>query len=319
MTAPAEATVLRYRDAALALLPPGRAIAKALGSNVALLFEGVAVEFARLHEDSETVVDNSLPTQSETLLDEWEDALALPGSCVTTPTTAVAERRGAIIAKLRGRTSHSQATYDSAALALGYDDLEYDRYVPFSAGAGSVGDSVYSDEWANVVRVSVPVGDQTADAELQCVFTDQLRRSHGYLDIILEGPMGATRTHYTEYHNGLDLGASVTAASITALVELKYQGFLSVQVVIDNGAGAAPSDTPVGLWTLWASTDGVDFSQLDAAAVTTELAVIAPNGNNVVSECAVFQNCPGRYVKVAYARTSGGGGNTDCHVHLTTW
>lgn len=316
---PSETLVERYRDAGLALLPPGRAIAKRLGSNVADLFEGIAVEFARIHEDSATLLRNSLPTTASEMLDEWEEALDLPGSCVTTPSTDVSERAGAVAAKLRGRTSHSRSTFENAALGLGYDYVEFAKLTVADVGSASIGDSLYGDHWANVVVTSVLVGDQTADEELQCIFTDQLRRSHGYFDIRMEGVMGAVRTQHEFYHNEINLGADVTEAAITELVELKYQGFLSAQCIIDNGAGAAPSDTPIGVWRLYGSVDGETFTEIVSSDITTELALIAPNGNNVVGAWAVFTNVPGRYVKLAYDRTSGGGGNSSCTVHLTTW
>jgi hypothetical protein len=237
---------------------------------------------------------------------------------VATPSTDPEERAGAVVARLRGRTDHSQPAYESAASDLGYADVEF---VKFShAGIGSaIGDSLYGDYWMHVVRADVPVGDQTADEELVCVFTDQLRRSHGFIDVRLEGPMGAQRTQYAFYLNDNSLGASIPASSITALVELKYQGFLSVQCIIDNGSGGAPTDTPLGTWRLYSSVDGVTFTELTSVAVTTELALIAPNGNNVVGAWAVFTHVPGRYVKIAYSRTSGGGGDTSATLHLTTW
>jgi len=309
-----EAAIERYRDAAIALLPPGKAIAKRLGSNIARLFEGVAVELARIEELASIVRRNAVPSQASEMLEEWEEALGLPGSCVSTPSTSASERAGAVVAKLRGRTSHAQSAYDSAALDLGYEDLEYERYEPFEVGASSVGDHLYGDGWVNVVQISVPVGDQTADEELECIFTDQLRRSHGYLDIALEGPMGATRTHYADYHNDITLSATILPADLTGLVELKYNGFLSAQVVI-----GANTSTPVGVWKLYASSNGVDFSEVVNATVTAQLALIAPNGNNAVSAFAVFTDLPGQYVKLAYTRTSGGGGDCLCSVHLTTW
>lgn len=314
MTDPAEETIDRYRDAAIALLPPGRAFSKRIDSNYGKLLAALNVESARVHEAAVDAYDAMFPGWiPEEYLALWEEALGLPGSCVTTPPVTVAERNGAIVAKMQGSASHSRGSFEAQALALGYEDLEFEWFAPFAVGDSAVGDSLYGDGWANVVKITVPLDEQTADDSLVCAF-DQLRRSHGYLDIILEGPMGATRTHTANYINANNLGADITP---TASVEIKYQGHLSVQCIIDDGAAGAPSDTPAGDWELWCSIDGTTFVKVDTA--DTELANIAPNGNNIVNAWAVLTDVPGRYAQLRYNRDTGGGGDSSASIHLTTW
>lgn len=317
----AEATIERYRNALVSLLPPGRSIAKSLGSGVVSLLEGFAVEFARVHEQALLLLKNINPFTVEEELDTWEEALGLPGPCVTTPTTVVAERQGAIVNKLRGRRSHSQPDVEAAAAELGYTDLEFEHFPQFVCGESGCGDTVRGDEWAYVVRISVPVDEQEADDQLVCTL-NELRRSHGIFDIVLEGPMGATRVHTPNYFNNHVLNADMVVADLAA-VELKYGGYLSIQCRIDNGAGGAPTDTVVGIWELWVSSDGETFTQWDPAAVTTELGRIAGTGNNLIEEVASFPigtlAVPGQYVKVRWNLTSGGAGNSRATMHLTTW
>lgn len=318
---PDESTVERYRDAAIALLPPGRAIAKALDTNIADLMTAIAVEFARIHEEAATLRQNAIPGKTVEMLDQWEEALGLPGECVTTPTQNTAERQGAIIAKLRGRTSHARSAYEATAAALGYTDLQFVTFDAFSCTSECTG-SLYGDEWANVVRVYAPVGDQTADDSLVCIFVDQLRRSHGFLDIVLEGPMGAVRNTQALFSNDLAALAASTVLSTAKAISINYGGHLSLQCLIDtvgDGSGSAPSDTPSGTWQIWCSVNGNTYTQLTSAAITTELAKIAPNGNNKVGAWAVFDGIPGTSVKVLYSHTSGGGTTAKCSLLASAW
>lgn len=130
--------------------------------------------------------------------------------------------------------------------------------------------------------------------------------------------MGATRDHTPNYFNDEALSADHVVADLES-IEIRYSGFLSIQCYIDNGSGAAPTDSPVGVWELYVSSDGTLFTRWVTSAVTNELALIAPNGNNVVDALAVFQNVPGRYVKLRYNRTSGGGTDAKATVHLSAW
>lgn len=122
-------------------------------------------------------------------------------------------------------------------------------------------------------------------------------------------PVAAARN----YKTGLTLAADEVLAS-TSAVKLRDLGTLQVQAVIDNGAGIAPTSTPVGTWELYGSADGVNFSRdLDA---TAELAKIAAQGNVLVSSWAKFVNAPGIWVKLVYKRGSGGGAGASCTVNL---
>ena len=319
-----EATIERYRDAAIALLPPGRAYSKDPESNVGKLLEALTVEFARVHESAAELISNRTPLRADAYIADWEEALGLPGTCVASPSTVLSERQGAAVAKLLGRTSHNRALYEAVAKALGYDVAIDVVTFPPATCAGDCQQSVYGDEWANVVRIEIVDGDQEASAELECTFADQLRRAHGFVDLVLEGVMGASRIGTANYFNNATIAADMVVANLQA-VSVRYGGHVSIQCRIDNGAGAAPSDTPAGVWELWCSSDGVTFTQYTNSAIVTELAKIAPNGNNLVEAWAVFEpgntpgGIPGTSFKLRYNATSGGAGNSRATVHITTW
>lgn len=318
---PSEALIERYRDAALKLLPPGHAFAKGTSTNLAALIKALMAEFARVHEAADALLADSVPSNTVGLIDVWEDALGLPGPCVSAPSTVLAERQGAVLTKLLAKRSHAASAFTAAALALGYEEVAFER-ATFAVADGAVADSgqCYDDAWAWSVTAVVLVGDQQADQQLICTFVDELRRAHGFVGVVLEGPMGASRNHVTYYNAANALGASATLSTLPT-IEVRYSGYLSIQCTIDNGAGAAPSDAPVGVWELYSSADGTSFTRVGASdsGLAAELAKVAPNGNNLVDAFAVLDALPGRFIKVRYNRTSGGGGNSRVRMLVSSW
>jgi uncharacterized protein YmfQ (DUF2313 family) len=305
----------QFRDAAIALLPPGAGLSKATDSNLGELIGALMVEFARLQLNADQLRTSSPPSEFATYLSDWEDALDLPGECVTSAPETDAERAGAIIAKLRGRRSRNQSAYEAAAAALGYPEIEFVHFSPLDVANFMVGSDAYDDAWAYVVRIYVQVSDQTADETLICQFTDQLRRAHGYLDIILEGPMGAVRTHVENYFNARALSANFTGAAF----EVRYYGHVSFVLEISNGSGGAPSDTPVGAWVYETSIDGVKWIAETDTAITTPVATLNPNGNNIVSKVAKLPAVGGKWGRLRYAYTSGGLTNAKVTASVTAW
>jgi hypothetical protein len=465
VTDPSQALVESFRDAGIALLPPGEAFSKRIEGGLAELLEAINVENARVQETADRMLVNYDPAYADEMIVEWETAVGLVGS------GTLAERQAALIARLRGRTSHAKRLFEDAALALGYgeetwiplhlplakstlpkfpDELRKGRFrfsfesltsssysgqkqlyanpdfntgiylngdgsfcglrivtesvndsagaITFTAGqrvtvdfdpitgVGSIsgaatgngpfalstppvgwsfgntgalsigyrhntgdrpfdgyvgdfeyysrtgiefvtfpasvageliaGEPVYGDDLANVVRMYVPVDEQTADEALLEQF-DYLRRAHGFFDIILEGPMGAERNAY-KYFDRRTMAADDVVANLGS-VSIRYQGFVSFQVYVDNGSAAAPSDSGIGVWELYYSTDGVRFSRLSNALVDAELAKIAVLSNTLVDATAIFTGVPGKFIKLRYNQTSGGAGNSRCDVYITTW
>jgi hypothetical protein len=95
-------------------------------------------------------------------------------------------------------------------------------------------------------------------------------------------------------------------------------GYLSLQVLVDNGSGAAPTDAPIGVLEVVCS-GGSRFTQLVGTTVTTELAKVAATGNAKVDAWAVLEGVPGSACKVRYKRTSGGGGNSRLTIDASSW
>lgn len=105
----------------------------------------------------------------------------------------------------------------------------------------------------------------------------------------------------------------------TPASEVHERGELSVQCIIDNGAGGAPTDTPVGVWELYcsATSKDADYSPVVIEQLTTALARIAPNGNIRISAWVSLRGVPGKFAKFRYKKGSGGATSTRCTLNVT--
>lgn len=104
----------------------------------------------------------------------------------------------------------------------------------------------------------------------------------------------------------------------TSSVELQRGGEISIQCVVDNGAGAAPTDTPIGVWELYSSGTGTEYSPVELPQLTAALATIAPSGNVKISRWVTLRGVPGKFAKMRYKATSGGASSSRCFLGITT-
>lgn len=173
---PSEALVEQYRDALIALLPPGDALGRELASEVVDILTALAVEPARIHERGLALLDEADPSTATELIADWESLFELPDTCA--PATTIEGQRASIVLRLVGTGGHSRGDYIALAAVLGYAAPTFAPYQPFTAGS-SAGDALTNDEWANAVLVTVE-SNPANDALLECVFNRQ-RRAHGTL------------------------------------------------------------------------------------------------------------------------------------------
>lgn len=108
-----------------------------------------------------------------------------------------------------------------------------------------------------------------------------------------------------------NLGATVTFGAVS-LGEAPQD--VAIGIYIDNGAGAAPTDTPVGSFTLQTSWDASRW--FDYPDASSALAAVSPTGNAVLSKAAVVRSVCAKYARVVYTRSSGGGTNSACTVYV---
>jgi hypothetical protein len=107
----------------------------------------------------------------------------------------------------------------------------------------------------------------------------------------------------------LGAGGENQALESARAIRLGPEGLLSIHCVVDGGSeGQAPTDAPLGSWRLYCAGDErAPYARIRSAESGPEsLASIAPKGNVLVSEYAIFEGAPGVAAKVLYVRTSGG-------------
>ncbi len=139
-----------------ALLPPGKAWTRLSDAVLTDVLEGLAPEFARVQARADQLLLEMDPATASETLDEWEATNGLPDPCVTTPPTTDADRRAALLAKLRDSLGHNPADYVEVAETLGHTGTTVHRrpYPPFRAGIGRAGFPAYSNAWAHVYLVN---------------------------------------------------------------------------------------------------------------------------------------------------------------------
>lgn len=103
------------------------------------------------------------------------------------------------------------------------------------------------------------------------------------------------------YTRTVSLAADEVVADLApiAMSQTSRMGDVSIYCQVASG-------TPAGVWELYSSGDGVNFTRLDSSAITAELALIAPAGGTVDS-VAILLNVPGTHIKVRYNKTSSTG------------
>lgn len=82
---------------------------------------------------------------------------------------------------------------------------------------------------------------------------------------------------------------------------------ISIFQMHDDGAGSSPTDSPAGQWSLEVSPNGAAWYVF--AEASSALASLAPS-SSASAKSVVVRGVPGKFARLSYARTSGGGGNS---------
>lgn len=146
-----------YLHMLLALLPTGPAWRAPIGSVLRTELEAMAQELARVEAALELALDECDPQTTQLMLLEWETELGLPDECSELYET-VAERRGAVLAKLTDTGGMRPEDYEELAMVYaeeGYVVRVVD-YQPFVVDGSSVGEALTNDEWTYAFGVQAP-------------------------------------------------------------------------------------------------------------------------------------------------------------------
>ncbi len=171
-------TLARLRDAALALLPPGRAFSRRLDSMVARVLEALCIEYARVHRGASVVLANVSPrrVRDADMLTAWEEAAG-----ITNPTGTIAARAQAVADLIRGKKDFTLAAYQAIALEHGYTlpgQLKVEAQF-FRAGSGRAGQPAPGQPWAFALVGQVNGPDVAASLNaLTAAWASRVKRAH---------------------------------------------------------------------------------------------------------------------------------------------
>lgn len=186
------ASVTDYRDALIALLPQGDAWPREPDSDLGLLMQGIAEEFARIDARAIDLLNESHPSQAYEMFDEWEAMYGLPDSC-SSDDQSFPERRAAVVRAYKEFGGQSRAFFIAVAAALGYT-ITITEYQARSFGS-ELGTVFGGDDWNFTWQVNAaavnpqtrsfgePMGELFAswgNARLECVF-NRLRHAHRHI------------------------------------------------------------------------------------------------------------------------------------------
>lgn len=189
---PTQSTVEALRDAALQLLPPGRAFSRRLSSMIAKVLEALSLELARVHDEARILHVNIFPRRvnREDYLDAWEEAAGITGASGT-----IAERAQKVALRLLGRRAFNLAEYQSIASEYGYTlpgalKVEADF---FRASASRAEQPVPGQEWKFYFIGEVLGADNAAQlALLEAAWASRVKRAH----TIVRPRVGGERSYF---------------------------------------------------------------------------------------------------------------------------
>lgn len=147
-------TAAEYLAQLQALLPPGAAWRRDVGSALTEFLAALAEELARIDQRIEALLDEADPRSTTELLTDWERVAGLPDAC-TGPLPTLAQRRAALVARLTSIGGQSRAYFIALAASLGYT-ITITEYRPYTVDS-PVDDPLCSEEWAFVWQVNAPL------------------------------------------------------------------------------------------------------------------------------------------------------------------
>jgi uncharacterized protein YmfQ (DUF2313 family) len=134
-----------YRQQLQQLKPRGMAWPTGPDANQTLLFDGLAVEYARVHGRGLDLLAETNPRTTLELLPEWERFAGLPDECSALVATTIQERRLALETKLTSRGGQSKAYFQGVAEKLGYQ-VEIEQFRPFIFGISQFGVGAFNGD-----------------------------------------------------------------------------------------------------------------------------------------------------------------------------
>lgn len=219
-----EFTERQYASQLAALLPRGPAWSLAADSNLMLLLNAFAAEFARLDARAHQLLDETDPRTAYELLGQWENVLGLPDAC-TAAATSLGARQAACWRKLAFVAGQTPAFYIALAASIGFEVEihEFDPDVDDYDGTltGLLGGGRYRYVWRvhvlnagdfSYFRAGDPVGGRLVEGDgaidLECVLSSA-KPAHTHVVFSYPEDIAAPTV---EYVSGVSVGFETPTA-----------------------------------------------------------------------------------------------------------
>lgn len=146
-----------FQGAVRRLMPRGRAWSRRVDALLGALAGAIGDSVWQLHAQQTVLLDvESDPAQAVQLLPDWEADYALPDPC-TAANPSLAQRHGALLAKIAGIGGQSGAYYTAVVAALGYSITITTWRVPVYGQVSTYGGCDYLvPAWRFAWRVNAP-------------------------------------------------------------------------------------------------------------------------------------------------------------------
>ncbi|WP_429497008.1 YmfQ family protein [Robbsia andropogonis] len=144
-----------FAGAIKALMPRGLAWPRDPAAVMARVIAGLAPTFARHTQANNNLLVDAFPSTAVQLLPEWETTLGLPDPCAGEAPT-LQGRQLQVVARLTNSGGQSIPYFIAYAKALGYE-VTATEFAPFRVNQSSVGDAVFSADWAYTWTINAPL------------------------------------------------------------------------------------------------------------------------------------------------------------------
>ena len=141
------------------LMPSGRVFDLSSESNLTKLLAGLASELTLVDTTAGTIPDELNPSSTNYMIEEWLQTAVSDDLC-NDYDDSIAGKRQAILGNLLATGGASKKYYQDVAFALGFPIKITDKLIPFKAGYGKAGESIFGDGWVYAFIVNAP--EQTA-------------------------------------------------------------------------------------------------------------------------------------------------------------
>ncbi len=147
-------TAAEYLAQLQALLPPGAAWRRDVGSALTEFLNALAEELARIDQRVEALLNESDPRTTYELLADWERVAGLPDPC-TPADASIEERRLSLVQRLTMLGGASRQYFIALAASLGYPGATVTEFRPFTCVSECEDSLTQAPDWPHTWQLNL--------------------------------------------------------------------------------------------------------------------------------------------------------------------